>query len=74
MSLDEKFDSDASELENVDLKAQRGDDPVHASVQEEQKLIRKIDYRLLPFVFCLYSLSVLDRSNLGNAKLAGMVC
>ncbi|KAI9722552.1 MAG: hypothetical protein M1828_004547 [Chrysothrix sp. TS-e1954] len=39
---------------------------------EEAAIIRKLDYRLLPFVFVLYSLSVLDRSNIGNAKLAGL--
>ncbi|CAK1360185.1 putative transporter [Cercospora beticola] len=40
--------------------------------EEEQKVIRKLDWRLLPLVFVLYSLAVLDRSNLGNARLAGM--
>lgn len=39
---------------------------------EEAAVIRKLDWRLLPFVLVLYSLSILDRSNLGNAKLAGM--
>jgi hypothetical protein len=40
--------------------------------EEEAAVIRKLDYRLLPLLFVLYSLSVLDRSNLGNAKLAGL--
>jgi hypothetical protein len=26
----------------------------------------------MPLIFALYSISVLDRSNLGNAKIAGM--
>lgn len=39
---------------------------------EESKVIRKLDKRLMPIVFFLYMLAVLDRSNLGNAKLAGM--
>ena len=39
---------------------------------EENKVHRKLDRRLLPLVWVLYSLSVLDRSNLGNAKLAGL--
>lgn len=42
------------------------------TAEEEAAVIRKLDYRLLPIVFVLYSLSVLDRSNLGNAKLAGL--
>jgi hypothetical protein len=40
--------------------------------QEEAQIIRKLDLRLLPLVFVLYSLAVLDRSNLGNARLAGL--
>lgn len=40
--------------------------------EEEAAVIRKLDYRLVPLVFFLYMLSVLDRSNLGNARLAGM--
>lgn len=39
---------------------------------EENAVIRKLDLNLLPMVFVLYSLSVLDRSNLGNARIAGM--
>ena len=40
--------------------------------EEEKAIIRKLDYNVLPLVFVLYSISVLDRSNLGNAKIAGM--
>ncbi|RMZ80911.1 hypothetical protein DV737_g2769, partial [Chaetothyriales sp. CBS 132003] len=40
--------------------------------EEEAKVVRRLDYRLLPLVFVLYSFSVLDRSNLGNAKLTGL--
>lgn len=40
--------------------------------EEEAAVIRKLDYRLIPLVFFLYMLSVLDRSNLGNARLAGL--
>lgn len=40
--------------------------------QEERAVIRKLDLHIMPIVFVLYMLAVLDRSNLGNAKLAGM--
>lgn len=40
--------------------------------EEEEAVIRKLDWHLMPLIFVLYSLSVLDRSNLGNAKIAGM--
>jgi hypothetical protein len=42
------------------------------SKQEEDAVIRKLDWHLMPLIFLLYSLSVLDRSNLGNARLAGL--
>lgn len=47
---------------------------VHAEVDshELKKIARKIDYRLLPMLTVLYILSFIDRSNIGNAKVAGM--
>jgi len=36
------------------------------------RLVRKIDMRLLPFLALLYLLSFLDRTNIGNARLAGL--
>ncbi|KAI8624144.1 MFS general substrate transporter [Xylariaceae sp. FL1651] len=46
-----------------------GDTP---SLEEEKSVIRKLDWRLMPMIFIIYSLSVLDRSNLGNAHVAGL--
>lgn len=40
--------------------------------KEEDAVIRKLDWHLMPLIFVLYSLSVLDRSNLGNARISGM--
>lgn len=34
---------------------------------KEKKLLRKIDWRIVPWIFCLYFLSVEDRSNVGYA-------
>ena len=36
------------------------------------RVVRKLDLHLLPLCFILYTFSVLDRSNLGNARLAGL--
>lgn len=67
-------DGEQSEyIDNVNLSGTGNlEDFVAATAKEEEAIIRKLDYRLLPLVFVLYSLSVLDRSNLGNAKLAGL--
>ncbi|KAI4240249.1 MAG: hypothetical protein LQ352_007687 [Teloschistes flavicans] len=39
----------------------------------EKALLRKLDRKLLPAVTILYLLSFLDRSNVGNARVEGMV-
>ena len=40
--------------------------------KETKKLLRKIDWHLIPFLALLYLLSFLDRTNIGNARLAGL--
>lgn len=42
------------------------------SRQETRKLLRKLDFAILPLVSVMYLLSFLDRSNIGNARLAGL--
>ncbi|ORY78227.1 major facilitator superfamily domain-containing protein [Protomyces lactucae-debilis] len=37
------------------------------------KIIRKMDLRILPVMSALYLMSFLDRTNIGNARIAGMV-
>jgi MFS family permease len=41
--------------------------------KEERRLVRKVDIVVMPIVSILYLLSFLDRSNIGNAKIEGMV-
>ncbi|KAI0903394.1 retrograde regulation protein 2 [Ustulina deusta] len=37
-----------------------------------RRILRKVDYRLIPMLTLLYVLAFLDRGNIGNAKVAGM--
>ena len=46
--------------------------PTTFTEDEYRKVIRKLDWNIMPMILVLYSLSVLDRSNLGNARLAGL--
>ena len=41
--------------------------------EEERKLVRKIDFVVVPVLVILYLLSFLDRSNIGNARIEGLV-
>ncbi|CAE6480953.1 unnamed protein product [Rhizoctonia solani] len=40
--------------------------------KRERKLVRKLDWIIMPLSWILYLLAYLDRSNLGNAKLQGL--
>jgi hypothetical protein len=39
---------------------------------EEKRVLKKLDRRVVLFVALLYLLSFLDRSNIGNARIAGL--
>ncbi|TVY45218.1 putative transporter [Lachnellula cervina] len=72
-SSDEKNVGDTTNIMPVDL----AEDPdAHLSdaqrKQIDRKLVRKLDLQLIPWLCLLYLLSFLDRSNIGNAKIAGL--
>lgn len=46
--------------------------PLH-SREKENKLLHKIDLQLIPMLAILYLLAFLDRGNIGNAKIKGML-
>ncbi|KAA1474435.1 MFS general substrate transporter [Dentipellis sp. KUC8613] len=77
MSLDEKHGFEeretvpvASEKAASDVVVDR--DSVVETPQEERRLIRKLDLRILPIACMMYLFAYLDRSNLGNARLQGL--
>ncbi|CAO0795634.1 unnamed protein product [Mucor circinelloides] len=43
------------------------DEDEQLDMDREKKLLKKLDWRIVPWVFCLYFLSVEDRSNVGYA-------
>ncbi|KAJ7461088.1 MFS general substrate transporter [Mycena latifolia] len=72
-----------SQLEDVQLKTSSEEDldfggestlppPPTLSAEEERKLWRKIDLRLMPILTLMYLMSFLDRGNIGNARLDGL--
>ena len=42
------------------------------SPEEGRRALRKVDYRLIPLLGFLYLIAFVDRSNIGNAKIAGL--
>ncbi|KAI4134436.1 MAG: hypothetical protein LQ341_006023 [Variospora aurantia] len=47
--------------------------PALYTSDEEQAVLKKFDRRLVLFIALLYMLGFLDRSNIGNAKVAGLL-
>ncbi|CAG1979626.1 unnamed protein product [Fusarium graminearum] len=63
-----------STLENVSYARSpiNGEIMTLPTAAEEKAVLRKLDWHILPLLFLVYTFSNLDRSNLGNARLAGL--
>ena len=48
-------------------------DPAVFEGVDENAVLRKMDIRLIPMLSALYLLAFLDRGNIGNAKIEGLV-
>ncbi|KZM21583.1 uncharacterized protein EKO05_0008037 [Ascochyta rabiei] len=73
MSLSEEKGG-VAEIERIDsAESKRNNDLINTFTPEEQKkIIRKVDMRLIPVLGCMYCVSLMDRTNLGVAMVAGM--
>ncbi|KAF1846006.1 MFS general substrate transporter [Cucurbitaria berberidis CBS 394.84] len=63
----EKFTPDAAHIE----KATNSDDAI-VNLQLDKRLNRKFDVHILPWLFGIWLFSFIDRSNIGNARIAGL--
>ncbi|PCH36326.1 MFS general substrate transporter [Wolfiporia cocos MD-104 SS10] len=63
VEVEDAHEKEIAEVYNPDVDVSRVD---------ERKLMRKIDWRLVPWLSFLFLLSFLDRTAVGNAKLYGM--
>ncbi|KAG8414142.1 hypothetical protein J3458_011791 [Metarhizium acridum] len=62
-----------SSTEKVHVPSEPSGGPGATEEINEKLLLRKIDAKLLPAVGILYLLSFLDRSNVGNARIEGLL-
>ncbi|KAL2177133.1 major facilitator superfamily domain-containing protein [Thermothelomyces heterothallicus CBS 202.75] len=69
---DEARPSDAEQVPGTSRRRRRQPPWPLFTPEEEQAVVRKLDRRLVIFLALLYLLSFLDRSNIGNARIAGM--
>lgn len=77
MSFEDTKQGDPEHIEAVPTSSRIDDmkdyEEFDYSPDEEKKLVRKIDLFLLPTIWLMYLLSYMDRTNIGNAKIAGMM-
>lgn len=60
-------------IERVDSDQSANDAAINRfSPEEQKKIIRKVDLRLIPTLGFMYCVSLMDRTNLGVAMVAGM--
>ena len=67
----ENLHSKEAKIESLESASSSSQD-LGYDAKATSRLIRKIDWTLLPFLALLYLLSFLDRTNIGNARLAGL--
>ncbi|PNH51357.1 hypothetical protein VD0002_g4458 [Verticillium dahliae] len=69
--VEEKFEGSAH-VEDAEKKDIAAVSTHGLSPEEQKKVIRRIDVRLLPILGLMYSISLIDRTNLGLALVAGL--
>ncbi|TBU34600.1 MFS general substrate transporter [Dichomitus squalens] len=70
MSRKDSKDPEAVEVQEINANVYRPE--VDASAIDEKKLMRRIDWHVVPWLSVLYLLNFLDRGSIGNAKLYHM--
>ncbi|KAB8069076.1 major facilitator superfamily domain-containing protein [Aspergillus leporis] len=56
-----------------DEKQSSGSSPPTDNAEMENRILRKMDIRIIPMLATLYLLAFLDRGNIGNAKIEGLL-
>ncbi|KAF1837695.1 MFS general substrate transporter [Decorospora gaudefroyi] len=80
MEVDQKkLSTELQHTENMAEKASNSSASAELETQnleleekESARVLRKVDMRLVPMLSLLYLVAFIDRSNIGNAKIAGM--
>lgn len=67
-----EFEVNAKPVESFVFENNPEEHENNTNSKPEKKLIHKFDWRLMPMFATMYFFSSLDRSNIGNAKVAGM--
>ncbi|RSL57589.1 hypothetical protein CEP54_008208 [Fusarium duplospermum] len=67
ISHHDNIDMSKEEVERAETGGNQQED-----TQFEKRVLRKVDWRLLPILGCLYTIALVDRSNVAVARISGM--
>ncbi|KZZ98823.1 Major facilitator superfamily domain, general substrate transporter [Moelleriella libera RCEF 2490] len=70
MSVKDKDESQLADATTMELRSSMDASPLTEA--EKARLLRKVDFRLLPMLFLIYVMAFLDRANIANALTLGM--
>ncbi|TFK85656.1 MFS general substrate transporter [Polyporus arcularius HHB13444] len=65
-------EKDAAKAEDCHVEYAPSAETNSSRAEDERRLVRKLDRRILPIICAMYFFAYLDRSNLGNARLQGL--
>ncbi|KAH8172435.1 major facilitator superfamily protein [Sarocladium implicatum] len=71
--VDEKLGLSPTHAEYASLSTEDAEFMQSFTEKERKKVVRKIDMRVVPVLCSLYLMSFIDRANIGNAKIEGMM-
>ncbi|KAL5530811.1 hypothetical protein ACEPAF_7069 [Sanghuangporus sanghuang] len=74
MKISTRDDSfkDASPVRSIQVAEICEKDLANVDAEEVKRAVRKLDYALIPLMTMFYLLSFIDRTNIGNARVAGL--
>lgn len=62
----------SSDLDDAYLLYKNAGDPTELDAQEAKRVLRKIDYRVVPILFLVYLLQYLDKNGINYASVYGL--
>lgn len=71
-ALPKDSDSSSGQIDTVEDAIAPGADVMVVDKATERAVLRKVDYRIVPMICWVYLMNMMDRVNIGNARLFGL--
>lgn len=75
LDVDKPLEDQVSNTSRNDAYLEKQMSPLEAHItddSQDRRIIRRVDWHVLPWLAILYAWSLIDRTNMGNARIEGM--